>query len=46
MLAVKRKDELVVNPDPEIVLKRGDELVLIGSAEAEKAFTEKYAGTS
>ncbi|MFO7785451.1 MAG: NAD-binding protein [Desulfatiglandales bacterium] len=43
IVAVKRKDELVVNPDPEIVLKRGDELVLIGSAEAEKAFTEKYA---
>ncbi len=46
IVAVKRKDELVVNPDPEIVLKRGDELVLIGSADAEKAFTEKYAGTS
>jgi Trk K+ transport system NAD-binding subunit len=42
IVAVKRKDELIINPDPEIILERGDELVLIGSAESEKMFTEKY----
>jgi Trk K+ transport system NAD-binding subunit len=42
IVAVKRKDELMINPDPAIVLERGDELVLIGSAESEKMFTEKY----
>ncbi|MFO7970881.1 MAG: TrkA C-terminal domain-containing protein [Desulfobacterales bacterium] len=42
IVAVKRKDELIINPDPAIILERGDELVLIGSAESEKMFTEKY----
>jgi Trk K+ transport system NAD-binding subunit len=42
VVAVRRKDELIINPNPTIVLERGDELVLIGSAEAEKLFTEKY----
>ena len=42
IVAVKRKDELIINPDPTIVLDRGDELVLIGSAESEKMFAETY----
>jgi len=42
IVAVKRQDELMINPDPTIVLERGDELVLIGSAESEKMFAEKY----
>ncbi|MFO7715608.1 potassium channel family protein [Desulfosarcina sp.] len=42
IVAVKRKEELMINPDPAIVLERGDELVLIGSAESEKKFIEKY----
>lgn len=42
IVAVKRQDDLMINPDPAIILERGDELVLIGSAEAEKKFTEKY----
>jgi len=46
IVAVQRKHELIVNPDPSIVLKRGDELVLIGSAESEKLFTEKYVVAS
>jgi Trk K+ transport system NAD-binding subunit len=46
IVAVKRGNELIVNPDPEIVLRRGDELVLIGSVESEKLFTEKYAVNS
>ena len=42
VVAVKREDDLIVNPDPEIVLLHGDELVLIGTARSEKTFTEKY----
>jgi len=42
IVAVKRKDDLMINPDPTIVLASGDELVLIGSAESEKMFAEKY----
>ncbi len=42
IVAVKRGNEMMINPDPAIVLKKGDELVLIGSAEAEKKFVEKY----
>ncbi len=46
VVAVKRKEDLVVNPDPEIVLVHGDELVLIGTARSEKRFTEKYPAPS
>jgi K+/H+ antiporter YhaU regulatory subunit KhtT len=42
IVAVKRKDALMINPDPAIMLMRGDELVLIGSAESEKMFTDRY----
>jgi Trk K+ transport system NAD-binding subunit len=42
VVAVKRKDELIVNPNPSIELEAGDELVLIGSAQSEKLFSEKY----
>jgi K+/H+ antiporter YhaU regulatory subunit KhtT len=33
----------VINPDPEMVLEKNDELILIGSEEAEKRFNENYA---
>jgi K+/H+ antiporter YhaU regulatory subunit KhtT len=42
VVAVKRKEEMMINPDPTIVLERGDELVLIGSAKSEKMFIEKF----
>jgi len=42
VVAVKRREELIINPDPAIVLERGDELLLIGSARSEKMFNEKY----
>ncbi len=42
VVAVKRKEATLINPDPTIRLAPGDELVLIGTAEAEKLFTEKY----
>ncbi|MCG8620345.1 MAG: hypothetical protein MI802_29340 [Desulfobacterales bacterium] len=41
-MAVKKKERLRVNPDPTILLEQGDELVLIGTAEAEKLFIKKY----
>jgi Trk K+ transport system NAD-binding subunit len=42
VVAVKKGDRLAINPDPAIVLEKRDELVLIGNAQAEKLFTEKY----
>jgi Trk K+ transport system NAD-binding subunit len=45
VIAIKRKNELMINPDPKIVLEKDDELILIGSEEAEKSFNEKYAAT-
>jgi Trk K+ transport system NAD-binding subunit len=42
IMAVKRAGELIVNPDPAIVLEAGDELLLIGLTEAEKTFMERY----
>ncbi len=42
VVAVKHKEELTINPDPETVLAKIDELLLIGTARAEKAFVEKY----
>lgn len=42
VVAVKKHEDLVINPEPDIVVRQGDELVLIGSAESEKRFTEKY----
>ncbi|MGD8542048.1 MAG: NAD-binding protein [Desulfobacteraceae bacterium] len=43
VIAVKRGDRVVINPDPEMVLEKNDELILIGSEEAEKRFNENYA---
>jgi Trk K+ transport system NAD-binding subunit len=45
IVAVNRKGNLMINPDPAIILEHGDELVLIGSADSEKMFTEKYPAT-
>ena len=42
VIAIKRGDKLTINPDPNIVLEKNDELILIGSEEAEKRFNEKY----
>jgi K+/H+ antiporter YhaU regulatory subunit KhtT len=45
VVAVRREGQSIINPDPSIVLEQGDELVLIGTAESEKIFTEHYAKT-
>ncbi len=43
VVAVKRGEELIVNPEPSIVLQRGDELLLIGTAKSEQIYNEKFA---
>ncbi|MBA3029796.1 MAG: potassium channel protein [Desulfobacteraceae bacterium] len=43
VIAVKREDTMMINPDPGMILLKNDELILIGSQEAEKRFNEKYA---
>jgi len=45
VVAVKRDEELIINPDPTIMLKKGDELVLIGTASSEKLFIQNYSAT-
>ncbi|MFP4040829.1 MAG: potassium channel family protein [Desulfosudaceae bacterium] len=42
VVAIKREGELLSNPDPAIQLKKEDELLLIGTTEAEKKFLETF----
>lgn len=42
IVAVKREDRMIINPEPSTVLQKGDELILIGTAEAEKKYTKSY----
>lgn len=42
VVAIKSADGLAVGPDPTLPLKGGDELILIGTTEAEKKFSEMY----
>ena len=42
VVAVKRGEDIDINPDPTVPLKQGEELVLIGSADAEKLYNELY----
>ncbi len=46
VIAVKRGERLMVNPDPKIILEKNDELILIGPEEAEKRFNEKYTSAA
>jgi len=43
VVAMKSDGQLILNPDPDFVLRQGDELILIGSPEAEMAFHRHYA---
>jgi len=43
VVAVQRGEQTLINPDPAIILKSADELILIGSVESEKVFMEKYS---
>jgi Trk K+ transport system NAD-binding subunit len=42
VVAVKYKEDLTVNPDPEMVLDATAELLIIGTARSEKTFMEKF----
>jgi len=42
VVAIKTNGEMIVGPDPMIPLKRGDEMILIGTTESEKKFAVLY----
>ncbi|MCP4629603.1 MAG: potassium channel protein, partial [bacterium] len=42
VIAINTKGELIINPAPSIPLGKNDEMILIGTAEAEKCFFENY----
>ncbi len=43
VVAIKSGEQMDINPLPEVILNSGDELILIGTAEAEKLFIELYS---
>ncbi|MFO7708172.1 MAG: NAD-binding protein [Desulfobacterales bacterium] len=42
VIAIKKEDRMIINPEPATVLQEGDELILIGTAEAERKFAANY----
>ena len=42
VIAISTKGKLNINPDPLMPLSKNDEMILIGTAEAEKSFFENY----
>ncbi|MCK8602867.1 potassium channel family protein [Desulfoferrobacter suflitae] len=42
VIAVKRGEQLIINPEPSIILREHDDLVLIGVADAEKRFIHEF----
>lgn len=42
VVALQKEDEMIVNPDPDFLLEAGEEMVLIGTLEAEESFLKKY----
>ncbi|HLR26179.1 MAG TPA: NAD-binding protein [Fodinibius sp.] len=42
VLAIKQNGQQYINPEPETILSKDSELVLIGSAEAERRFMEQF----
>lgn len=42
VIAIKRGEDMLINPDPDTVTESTDELILIATAEAEKKFMERY----
>jgi voltage-gated potassium channel len=42
VMAIKSKPGFVVGPEPDSILKKGDEIILIGSPEGENHFNELY----
>ena len=46
IIAIKRGEEMLLNPDPETIVSKDDELILIGTVQAEKNFMEQYEAPS
>lgn len=42
IIAVNKDDHMNINPDPDLVLEQGAEIILIGTVEAENRFFEIY----
>ena len=42
VIAINADGLASLNPDPSVTLRTGDELILIGTSEAEKAFIRRY----
>ncbi|WP_163378993.1 potassium channel family protein [Cyclobacterium sp. SYSU L10401] len=42
IIAIKKKNEMIVNPHPDSVIESEDEIILIGTAEAENKFFKRY----
>ena len=42
IIAIRRKNRLDINPEPSLLLEKGDEMVLIGTSEAEKRLLDLY----
>jgi Trk K+ transport system NAD-binding subunit len=43
VIAINREGRLIINPDPTIVLEPADDLILIGTSEAEESFLKTFA---
>jgi voltage-gated potassium channel len=43
VIAINREGRLIINPDPAIVLEPADDLILIGTSEAEELFLKTFA---
>lgn len=42
VIAIKRGEGMLINPDPDTVVEKADELILIATTEAEKKFVQQY----
>ena len=42
VIAIKKKGDMIINPEPDTVLKQGQEIILIGQFEGETQFRELY----
>ncbi len=43
MIAICSKDSFNISPDPNVKLKKNEELILIGTAKAEKEFKNVFS---
>ncbi|MDY0307718.1 MAG: NAD-binding protein, partial [Desulfovibrionaceae bacterium] len=42
IVAIKRAETMRINPDPDTVLDAADELIILGTADAERKFADQY----